>query len=302
MVLPRGGGLRGAPGEPTSTSAACGSRSIPPGETVGHLQAVPRDDTWEVTNTAVRGDRARTGGSAGRCSSGPWTEARSVGVRRVVLATATADIGNLRFYQRCGFRMTHVVHDAFGPDHGLPARARGRRHPDARPGLVRACAVNAGARRHRPGPLPARRARPRSRAGRRTRARSPGADVHRLPHVDVAVFTDGPERDVFNNAVLAHGVPRRGERRGRGGRTGEDVRRRRHHVVRRVGARDGHRHAGRAHRARLRPPGDDLGDGALARPGDRGEPRGRRRRGRDVGRVPAGARAPARLAGAGPTQ
>jgi ribosomal protein S18 acetylase RimI-like enzyme len=34
----------------------------------------------------------------------------------------------------------------------------------------------------------------------------PGADVHRLPHVDVAVFTDGPERDVFNNAVLAHGL------------------------------------------------------------------------------------------------
>ena len=32
----------------------------------------------------------------------------------------------------------------------------------------------------------------------------PGADVHRLPHVDVAVFTDGPERDV--NAVLAHGL------------------------------------------------------------------------------------------------
>ena len=38
------------------------------------------------------------------------------------------------------------------------------------------------------------------------RARHPGADVHRLPHVDVAVFTDGPERDVFNNAVLAHGL------------------------------------------------------------------------------------------------
>lgn len=34
----------------------------------------------------------------------------------------------------------------------------------------------------------------------------PGAQVHRLPHVDVAVFTDGPERDVFNNAVLAHGL------------------------------------------------------------------------------------------------
>lgn len=25
-----------------------------------------------------------------------------------------ADIGNLRFYQRRGFRMDHIVHDAFG--------------------------------------------------------------------------------------------------------------------------------------------------------------------------------------------
>jgi GNAT superfamily N-acetyltransferase len=30
-----------------------------------------------------------------------------------------------------------------------------------------------------------------------------GGAVHRLRGVDVAVFTDGPERDVFNNAVLA---------------------------------------------------------------------------------------------------
>ena len=47
-------------------------------------------------------------------------EARSVGVRRVVLATATADIGNLRFYQRCGFRLTHVVHDVFTEANGYP--------------------------------------------------------------------------------------------------------------------------------------------------------------------------------------
>jgi len=34
----------------------------------------------------------------------------------------------------------------------------------------------------------------------------PGGAVHRLPGVDVAVFTDGRERDVFNNAVLAPGL------------------------------------------------------------------------------------------------
>ena len=48
-------------------------------------------------------------------------DARAGGARRVQLATATADIGNLRFYQRCGFRLGRVVHDAFGPHSGYPA-------------------------------------------------------------------------------------------------------------------------------------------------------------------------------------
>ena len=39
---------------------------------------------------------------------------------RVLAATATADIDNLRFYQRLGFRMDRVERDAFGPDRGYP--------------------------------------------------------------------------------------------------------------------------------------------------------------------------------------
>jgi GNAT superfamily N-acetyltransferase len=39
-----------------------------------------------------------------------------------------------------------------------------------------------------------------------------GGAVHRLPGVDVAVFTDGPEREVFNNAVLAHDLTDHGRR------------------------------------------------------------------------------------------
>ena len=34
------------------------------------------------------------------------------------VATATADIANLRFYQRLGFRMDHVERDAFTIDRG----------------------------------------------------------------------------------------------------------------------------------------------------------------------------------------
>ena len=38
----------------------------------------------------------------------------------MVVATAAADIGNLRFYQRQGFRMRSVEPDAFTADTGYP--------------------------------------------------------------------------------------------------------------------------------------------------------------------------------------
>jgi GNAT superfamily N-acetyltransferase len=92
----------------------------PDGEVVGHVQAVARDDqVWEVTNTAVA-DRERGRGAGRALLERAADEARAAGAARVILATAAADVGNLRFYQRCGFRMTHVVQDAFGPDRGYP--------------------------------------------------------------------------------------------------------------------------------------------------------------------------------------
>jgi predicted N-acetyltransferase YhbS len=42
------------------------------------------------------------------------------GVRTVRVATAAADIGNLRFYQRLGFRMRSVERDAFTESNGYP--------------------------------------------------------------------------------------------------------------------------------------------------------------------------------------
>jgi GNAT superfamily N-acetyltransferase len=91
------------------------------GDVVGHLQAVPRGDrdTWEVTNTAVR-EPLRGHGIGRRLLDRGVAEARRAGADRVVLATGAADVGNLRFYQRCGFRMTHIVRDAFVPATGYP--------------------------------------------------------------------------------------------------------------------------------------------------------------------------------------
>ena len=37
---------------------------------------------------------------------------------RHVVATASADVGNLRFYQRLGFRMRSIDRDAFTADTG----------------------------------------------------------------------------------------------------------------------------------------------------------------------------------------
>jgi hypothetical protein len=38
----------------------------------------------------------------------------------LVVATAAADIGNLRFYQRLGFRLRSIERDAFTPAIGYP--------------------------------------------------------------------------------------------------------------------------------------------------------------------------------------
>ena len=90
------------------------------GDLVGHLQAVQRESTvWEVVNTAVA-EQARGQGVGRALLERAVDEARTAGAARVILATATADVGNLRFYQRCGFRMTRVVPDAFGPETGYP--------------------------------------------------------------------------------------------------------------------------------------------------------------------------------------
>ena len=47
--------------------------------------------------------------------------ARLTGSSLLEVATASADIGNLRFYQRSGFRMARIVRDGFTARSGYPA-------------------------------------------------------------------------------------------------------------------------------------------------------------------------------------
>ena len=42
------------------------------------------------------------------------------GASRMLVATAAADVGDLRFYKRCGVRFVSLERDAFTPDTGYP--------------------------------------------------------------------------------------------------------------------------------------------------------------------------------------
>jgi ribosomal protein S18 acetylase RimI-like enzyme len=86
---------------------------------VGHLQLTETGDRseFEVKNTAVDPAHQRRG--FGRALVEAAIEhARQDGRSTLVVATAAADIGNLRFYQRMGFRLRSVERDVFTPEAG----------------------------------------------------------------------------------------------------------------------------------------------------------------------------------------
>ena len=88
-------------------------------QTIGHLQISETDDPFEaeIKNMAV--DEAHQGAGVGRALVVAAVElARAEGRSTLSVATAAADVGSLRFYQRLGFRMRSVERDAFTPATG----------------------------------------------------------------------------------------------------------------------------------------------------------------------------------------
>jgi GNAT superfamily N-acetyltransferase len=86
---------------------------------IGHVQLLARGADWEIKSIAViEAERGRGVGAA--LVRAALRRAFGSGAARVRVATASADIGNLRFYQRLGFRMIRVEPDAFTPDRGYP--------------------------------------------------------------------------------------------------------------------------------------------------------------------------------------
>jgi NAD(P)H-dependent FMN reductase/GNAT superfamily N-acetyltransferase len=94
-------------------------------EVVGHLQLVDgtRAGDVEIKSMAVRPDLQRRGVGA-QLLQAAVELARQERLTRVVVATAAADVGNLRFYQRQGFRLSEVERDAFTTANGYPAGLR----------------------------------------------------------------------------------------------------------------------------------------------------------------------------------
>jgi GNAT superfamily N-acetyltransferase len=90
------------------------------GVPIAHAQIVPQNiRVWELRSLAVlRPYRRRGIGRQLVRRSMAWV--REHGVERLLVATATADVGNLGFYQRLGFRMVRIERDAFTPQAGYP--------------------------------------------------------------------------------------------------------------------------------------------------------------------------------------
>lgn len=94
------------------------------GRIVGHVQLVDSADTWEseIRNIAVEPSQ-RGCGIGRRLLDAAVDVARARHRRRLVVATAAADIDNLRFYQRAGFRLHSIERDAFTESDGYPRHA-----------------------------------------------------------------------------------------------------------------------------------------------------------------------------------
>ncbi len=91
------------------------------GEVVGYLQLVDSGTPGEAELLSMAVAEPRQGQGIGRAlAERAIAECRAEGVRTLLVATASADIGDLRFYQRLGFRMLGVERDAFTPADGYP--------------------------------------------------------------------------------------------------------------------------------------------------------------------------------------
>jgi GNAT superfamily N-acetyltransferase len=84
---------------------------------LGYIQLIAAGADWKIESVPVMENEQGQG--VGAALALPTLDrAFSAGASRVVVATATANIDNLRFYQQLGFRMDRIERDAFIADRG----------------------------------------------------------------------------------------------------------------------------------------------------------------------------------------
>jgi ribosomal protein S18 acetylase RimI-like enzyme len=86
---------------------------------IGHVQLIASGGDWEIKSVAVI-EKQQGRGIGAALVRAALDRAFAAGASRVLVATATADIANLRFYQCLGFRMDRVERDIFSVDRGYP--------------------------------------------------------------------------------------------------------------------------------------------------------------------------------------
>jgi ribosomal protein S18 acetylase RimI-like enzyme len=91
------------------------------GAAVGVVLTIPHE-AGSVELKAVAIDSARQNRGIGRrMLAAVLDELRRRGVRRAVVGTANAGIGQLAYYQKAGFRLLRIERDFFSPARGYPA-------------------------------------------------------------------------------------------------------------------------------------------------------------------------------------
>jgi ribosomal protein S18 acetylase RimI-like enzyme len=114
------------------------------GRIVGHLQLIPSTPPGvvELKSIAVNEDQQRRG-IGRRLVELALADCRVECAQAVTVTTATADIDNLRFYQRCGFRATAIERDVYTEASGYPPRLQAHGIP-VRDSITFTLALNTG--------------------------------------------------------------------------------------------------------------------------------------------------------------
>lgn len=94
----------------------------PEGEgTAGMILAIPEPDgAVELKAVAVSPERQGQGVGS-RMLRAVLDDLRARGVRKVIVGTANAGIGQMAYYQKAGFRLARIERDFFSPEKGYPA-------------------------------------------------------------------------------------------------------------------------------------------------------------------------------------